>query len=275
MADALRVIFHAGFHKTGTSSLQQALRAHANGLAPQWQIAVLEGGSRPLRQAAQAARQFSTHADAAALQDAMAHWAASLNLQPGQGLLLSSEDFAGHMPGHRRVRSYAAAPQIAVAMATALRARFGAVDLRLLYTTRAPADWLRSVHWQLAKHDAMLLDAATYARRFAAAADLPGVVQRVRNALPDVQVAEVALEDLATRPLGPVDALFDLAGVDPALRATLAPVRQANAAPPWDLAETFVALNRSDLPADLRRLMKQALRDLARAATPETGVETR
>ena len=255
----LRVVFHAGFHKTGTTSLQDSLAAHAAALAPDIQVQTRKT-SAALSCAADLARDWSVTRDGAAtarLAAALDLWAAGLNLSPGQTLLASSEDFAGHMPGHRGLSDYSAAPALARAVTHALRARFGpGLDLHFLYTSRLPEPWLRSIHWQLAGHPMMEMGAGKFARRFARAADFGPLLQAIRAAVPGVGVTAQALESLTARRLGPVSAIYDLAGLD---ATGLPPIPATNQRPPHDLADAFVALNRAGIPPKLLAQMKRGL----------------
>lgn len=187
-------------------------------------------------------------------------WVGGLQLAPGQGLLASSEDFAGHMPGNQGVWDYSAAPAIAAAIAGALRGRFAAaLQLSFLYTTRDPARWLRSIHWQLSKHPRMEMMADRFCQKHAAAADFGAVLQAVRARLPGIDVVDVPLESLTDRRLGPAEAIYDLAGIGEALRKTLNRVPPENQSPPYDLADAYVALNRARVPRDALRRLKLAL----------------
>lgn len=256
-------VLHLGFHKTGTTSLQAALNAHAAQLRD-YQIATPQTASRALRDATHAARFYSAHPRAkplAALRACLMTWVASL--EKTRPLLLSSEDFAGHMPGNRGVSSYAAAPAIAQELTRALEPHFAP---RLLLTIRAPQPWLRSIHWQNAKHDHMLLSAEAFATTYAEAANFAAVLEDMRARCPQV-LNFVALED-QTRPLGPVEALYDLAEIPPDLRAMLQPVPPVNLRPPYDLAAAFVALNTTEMPKQTRRQMKDALLFFAATDTP-------
>lgn len=264
--NAPRLVIHAGFHKTGTTSIQAALQAHASQLSAHMAVQVLAGGPSALRDAAQAARQYSARPGGVTLRRLrlmLRLWAEGLALDPGQGLLLSSEDFAGHMPGNRGVQSYAAAPAIAATLAEALRQRFPAAEVRFVCTTRAPAAWLRSVHWQLAKHHHMTLDAAEFARLYAPAARMAPVLTALRQAT-NAPLHIAPLEAQALRRLGPVAALYDAAGLPPQLCAALPALAAANTAPPGDLAQAFVALNRQDMSAEARQAAKAALLHPAR-----------
>ncbi len=79
----------------------------------------------------------------------------------------------------------------------------------------------------------------------------------LRAGLPDTPVTEAALADLAPRRLGPVEAIYDVAGLPDVLRASLPVQPLSNRAPTHDLARVFVTLNRSDLPRDEIRRMKR------------------
>jgi hypothetical protein len=261
-AVAPRIVLHAGFHKTGTSSLQKALISHRADLADRFVIST-RATDKALTEAAEAARAFSERQGPMrrmALVTRLYTWVGSLDLAPGQGLLISTEDLSGHMPGHKLVKSYAAAPEIARLTAEALLARFGAgTDLRLLYTTRAPEEWLRSIHWQLARHPEMKAFVEQFGRLYAPASNLDLVVDAVRRELPGVRVEAVRLEAVKDRRLGPVEALYDLAGLSAADQARLRRVGPANQSPLYDLSGAFVALNRARIPREVLRRLKLAL----------------
>ena len=116
------ILFHAGFHKTGTSSLQTALRLHTPAIAPHFAVET-RATSPALMTAAQAARDYSanpTPQTTARLAQRLHAWAKSLNLHPARGLLVSCEDFAGHIPGRLGVPDYRATLPIAAAIRVAL-----------------------------------------------------------------------------------------------------------------------------------------------------------
>lgn len=256
-------MIHAGFHKTGTTSVQAALAAHAPELRPHVLALVLRGADPLLRMAAQEARRLSLQPAGPArarLETCLQLWAEALVLAPGQGLILSAEDFAGHMPGHPGIASYASAPCIAATLASVLRARFPGADLRFVYGTRAPGPWLRSLHWQQAKRHDMTESAADFAARLADAVHPAPILAEIA---PHAPVTAAALEDHAPRRLGPVEALYDAAGLPDALRASLAPLPAANAASA-DLAAAFVALNRTAMDPAARDAAKAALLAKAR-----------
>jgi hypothetical protein len=256
----MRIVFHAGFHKTGTTSLQQALVAHQAALA---EVAHVETRALSPRfaAAADAARALAlsdTAGAAKALRQSLADWACGLPDLTAKALLASSEDFAGHMPGRHGLPDYRAVQQVMPAVVAALRARFGQARITLLYTTRAAEPWLRSLHWQLSKHPDLRLKQRRFCKDYAGAADFAAVLTPLRRALAgQAEVAEVALETSGTRRLGPVAALYDLAGLPAALCDGLPVAPQANVSPPVDLADQFITLNRRGLPpTELRRIKR-------------------
>ena len=246
-ADTIRIVIHAGFHKTGTTSLQTALLAHTPHIARLFRVET-RATSPAFVRVCEAARSLSQDpAQLPSLDTTLTRWTRTLTLDPGQGLLISSEDLSGHMPGRGTVTDYRSAQPVAQAMHRALTDHFGsAADIRFLFTTRQPEDWLRSVHWQLAKAPDLRINATKFRNRYAEAADFARILTPLAFAVP---LTIHPLEILTSR-LGPVDALYDLAHLPQSLRDTLPAVAPANQSPPHDLSGTFIKLNRSDLPRD-------------------------
>lgn len=263
-----RVLLHAGFHKTGTSSLQECLRENGDLLAPLWRVETLLYNPS-MRAATQAARAYSLGrkpADLGLFRAALVPWLDQMALEPGQGLMISSEDFAGHMPGVGSVRSYDALRPILTAFVDLVGQFFGKrAEFSVLLTTRGAEAWRRSLYWQQAKGSQQKLDFAEFTARLPKAADHAAVAAATRAAVAPWPVTLTALETVQHRRLGPAEALFDLADLPAELRAALRPVAARNTAPRADLAAQFVALNRLGLsPQDLKQ-RKDALR---RAAVP-------
>lgn len=270
----IRILFHAGFHKTGTTSLQASLAAHAAWLAPDILVET-RALSKRLAVAADAARRYSERLTATGLQalhSDLADWAAALPLRLGQTLVVSSEDFAGHMPGNLKIRDYSAAIPIATAIATVLHRQFGAtLDLTLLYTTRDPEPWIRSIHWQLAKHHRPDISIGTFTRLFGSAADFAPLIAAIRAAVPGAKVADAALERMQSLRLGPAGAIYDLLRLDASLQDTLPPKPPSNQSPPYDLAEAFMALNRVGMPRATLTRVKRAILGAVEADRDNAG----
>lgn len=256
---APRILLHAGFHKTGSSSIQAALRAHAADLAPDW--AVLLAADQAARRMQEAARLLSRSpglVNRRLFRRAMAGWLAGISLTEGQGLIASCEDLAGHMPGHPGVTGYDMAPRLAMVAVRALREAWPGSEVWLAYGTRAPDSWLRSLYWQQAQHPHLTESHEAFAARLQEAADFPALLAQI-GAEAEAPVIACALERHGSRRLGPVEALYDLIGLPEARRAALAPVPVANTGGTPDLAAQLVALNRQGLAPEALTAAKRAL----------------
>ncbi len=269
-----RVLLHAGFHKTGTSSLQECLRENGDLLAPLWRVETLlyNPGLRAVTQAARAYSLGRKPADLGLFRAALVPWLDRMELNPDQGLMISSEDFAGHMPGVGPVRTFDALGAILAAFVDLVGQFFdGQVAFSFLLTTRGADAWLRSLYWQQAKGSQQRLDFVDFAARLPMAADHGAVAAKARALVAPWPVTLTALETVQHRRLGPAEALFDLADLPADLRASLRPVAPRNTAPPADLSAQFVALNRLGLmPQELKRR-----KDALRRATVPPGADMR
>lgn len=256
------IVLHVGFHKTGTTSVQSSLAAHATALADLAHIETLQL-TKGLKKATEAAREYSRFAGVMGLQAGMQAWVSGLPDLGARHLLVSSEDFAGHMPGRFGLLDYRAAVKTVPAAVAALRARFAGVKVVVLVTTRAAEPWLHSLHWQLAKHPFLMLKQRRFCKEYASAADFDSVIKPMTATLAGLATVSVqSLESLTTRRLGPVDAVYDLAGLPDPLRDSLAPVPVQNRQVLDGMADQFVRLNRAKLPPDELRRAKSAMMGL-------------
>ena len=257
-----RVFLHAGFHKTGTTSAQRCLAANRAALAPRFHLE-LPIDNPALREVTETARAYAERRDAlnlALFEGLTAAWLAERPRAPGQDILISSEDFAGHMPGMRGLCDYGAAVPLARAFVAAVAAAFGPqAQPVLIWSTRAPGPWLASLHAQQARHAHLTQDAATFAAALAGAAALDVLVDRIAAEVAPVPVVRFDLETAQADPLGPAGALLGCCGMTPAQRAGLRAVPRANPSVPADTVAAFVALNRLGLPRDELRARKAAL----------------
>lgn len=256
-----RVIVHAGFHKTGTSTVQRALRAHRARLAPLWQVGLEED----FPDAAASARAWSVGGDPVDLglfQGLMADWLAARDLAGARGLVLSCESLAGEIPGRiGGCRDYRGGTVLLPALIAAIRAVLGPVAVDVHLSTRAAEDWLDSLHWQLVRGGAVDEDHAPFTARMRPHADLAVQARAIGAAIAPDRLTIAALED-GTGPEGPLAPLFDLMGLPPGLRAGWG-VTAANARPPGidriALADRFAAINRASPSRDAARTRKRAI----------------
>lgn len=249
-----RLVVHAGFHKTGTTSIQRLLK-HNRAALPDVQIIL-----RPHMVAlCEAARKYSVSRAAIDLGFVQYEAALVAETMRRDTILISSEDLSGHMPGRRGLTGYDAAPKLAAAMVEVWEEALPGTEILLVYSVRAPAPWLASCYDQHLRATRITTTREDYVDRFAASADLKTVVAEVNGMVEDAEVRSFALETASTARLGPGDALLALAGVPEAMRATLDPIAMANPGLSEAQQAAFLDLNRSDLPHAEIRARKTAL----------------
>ena len=258
MADPLRVIIHAGFHKTGTKSMQDMLRRYRTELGAEIRVGLKED----IQSLADAARSLSTKASLTnrfELIEAAVEMAQKIDLNDPRPLVLSSEDLAGAIPGRGKLKSYPRAALILSTIRDACHEVAGnKVDLTFVLSTRSPQSWMRSCYAQHVRHKAMTESVENYCARLEAKSDLGALVAQIRQEIAPCPVIDFSLEESSQRRLGPVEPLLDIAGVSDELRSKLTPLPAANASLPDDVLQQFLDLNRQDLPdAKLIRLKRE------------------
>ncbi|PCH75250.1 MAG: hypothetical protein COC12_01510 [Rhodobacteraceae bacterium] len=252
-----RIVIHAGFHKTATSSVQQILRVNRPLLKPVMR-SVLKGGMTDL---IHAARGYSTWRDPLTLEKFARRFEALLSHQsnmPRRTLCLSAEELAGHMPGRGALVDYTAAAVLAAEMMRIAGQLFPEADLALFYSTRAPKAWLHSAYWEHVKSSSMTLGWNEFADTYGAAGDLDRVVDDIAAAHPG-KVHRARLEQSAHLPAGPATPVLDLCGVtrDVQTRLTLPP--PANQQRDEAVLLALLAANRDYPDRDARQAAKLAI----------------
>lgn len=270
-----RVIVHAGYHKTGTSSLQDFFADNRAALAPY----LTYYGKADFFEAGAAARIYAQKPfpwRLAAFSRRLRIFLASI--ADADRIVLSRETFSGGMPGHRKwsgapLRSYfPPSRRLAPVIVDELRRRFGAdCEITFFYTTRERAAWMASVHGHLLRSIRLTEDLAAFRARFRDIASPEEEALRMRAFLAPIPVVSAALEDHGARPEGPAAALLDLLDLPADLRQTLAPARRSNRGEGRDLRAAFLKLNRAGLgPDELRaakaRLLRTGLQEPASEA---------
>lgn len=245
-----RLIVHAGFHKTGTSSVQAFLRANRNVLSRHARIYM-----RPdLEPLCDASRSYSLKPNAAKLGNvaiaAEAFFDTLDNTDP-RPILISTEDLSGYMPGRLGIQTYAAAATIAAHTGAAAYSTFGDnLDLTFFYSTRAPAPWLSSSYWQNLRASRLTDTAHAYATQFANAADFDAILADIAETVAPASVTTAALETTSSTPQGPATPLLDLLDISPDIHQTLIKPPSANVQSDLGLDDILLAINRSGLTND-------------------------
>ena len=192
-------------------------------------------------------------------------------LDPGdpRPVFISCEKFLGWIPGRKGNWSYAAAPDFMARLVDTVEAMFPGAAVTLLFTTRAPEPWMRSVYWQNLRAMRITESFEDYAPRLERAARLDAVVEAVRARIGErAEVQGHRLEDLRARPLGPLGAMLDALDLDGAGL----PLPGRYNMQPDGAAEALLALNRSGLDdAGLAAAKRKLIRDYQEAGTTRQG----
>lgn len=260
------IVIHPGFHKTGTSTLQQVLRRNRPALKGQVRI-VLRGEMRDL---VHAARGYSTWRDPFTL-DKFAHrfhaLLDKLGRMPKRVLCLSCEELSGHLPGREGIPDYSAATVLTAEMARIAAEMHPGIPLSFHLTLRQPESWLRSAYWEHVKSSSMTLGWDDFAAASRPGADLTAAADAMAEALP-CPVHRSWLEDTAALPLGPAVPLLDLCGISEQAQRGLERVAPANTRHDDSVLLALLAANRDYTDRDARLAAKQAILAAAQEKQP-------
>lgn len=258
-----RILVHGGFHKTGTTSLQDYLDLHRTALAPELAIC-LRQDMPGLAQATHAYSRRLTLLSRLALRTTLREGLSAL--EPAPARVISWEGLFGMMPGQRRkdrrmVTGYAeTGPAMARDLDRLLTRRFGReAEITYLLTTRAGEAWVKSLWHHHLRNTRMTEDYESFRAHFGTTPDLARDAALIQEALTHRHVHVVPLEEVAGDPAGPARAVFDILGLAPALP----PARRSHAAVSADLHLEFLALNRriadkAELQKTKRRMLRAA-----------------
>ncbi|SEQ13530.1 hypothetical protein [Thalassovita taeanensis] len=254
----MRLILHAGFHKTGTSSIQNFLYQNKPTLSAEFRVLM-----RPkIKALCDCARGFSVNRnplDQGLFLSEAAQALSALDPADPRPVVISAEDLSGHTPGRHRLLSYAATPALMQMLVQVADECLPGAELTFLFTTRDPESWLRSSYAQSLRATRQRLGWAAYFATLSPHADFGPVLDEIQTAVAPHHVFTAALEDSQTHPLGPATALLDLMQPSDALRAALVPVSPQNRKLPDPVLDALLHLNRSDLPKDEMRRRKADL----------------
>jgi hypothetical protein len=253
-----RIIIHGGFHKTGTTSLQQTLRANRAALRPNVRL-VLRPGMKALCECARAYSRSREDYDLGMVKYEAALLMDSLGQEQADTLILTSEDLSGHMPGRYKLHGYSAAPHLMRALSVAFKAARPGVELTFFFTTRSADAWLRSCYAQHVRAARMVWDEGDYIKRLRSSADHEKFLDLIKTEVRDHALIDAALEDYADRPLGIAEALLDHLDLNRKQRAALIPTATRKTALPGEITAQLLALNRSGLDDGALRTAKRRL----------------
>ena len=226
-----RGIIHPGFHKTGTTSLQQFLEINAAALAPYVRIIMkpqMEDVASCARDCSNASLLGSKAFRRAAFRRQFTDLLQRTSLENGQTLLISCEALVGRMPGRENVVAFDAAAGLAKDMVKVTENHFDDLDLTFLYTTRAPDSWMRSAYSHLLHQSKFTMSEVEFAKKFHRAGDLDAIVGRIAEAIAPRMPITSQLEATAPEAFGPASALLQLLDLPAEVIAALEPAKHLN-----------------------------------------------
>lgn len=260
------IIIHAGFHKTGTSSVQQFLQANRPVLNPHMAL----GLKWKMKDLLHAARGFSTWRDPVSLAKFSRRFEAFVTAHSGvkrRGLFLSAEELSGHMPGRGELHDYSAALPLMAEIRDAFLRQIKAPDLHFVFSIRSPESWLKSAHWEHVKSSSMTLDFTDFTSQYGAAADFRAITDQLSTALAPYPVHIFALEE--AHPLGPAEPMLALFGLPRDTWAALRPIEVKNQRFDDDILAALLDINRKIDDREARKAAKHAVLSAARKAQNE------
>lgn len=252
-----KIVIHAGFHKTGTSTVQAVLRANRKALMPALAIR-LKGQMQELMHAT---RGYSTYGTTDALNKVSRRFDALLADLPGmprRTLVLSAEELSGHMPGRGPLADYSAAPVLMYLYWQRAQQAFPKTPVVFCFSTRDKVAWQHSSWAEHVKSSGMTMDFTQYCDTYPAAADLSETVQEITRRVP-APVHSFALEDCAALPLGPAGPVLDLCDIPDDLYRTLHPQPAQNTRLDAQTLDDLLRINRTHSDTDARNAAKALL----------------
>jgi hypothetical protein len=237
-----RIIIHAGFHKTGTTTLQETLALNAGFLLPHVELYLQHGAL--ISSLSRAVLDFSGNRGKKTRDEVRTQAEVFFSLidqDDPRPVLVSSESLSGHFPGASGVSKYAPAPLAIETIRDAWATVSGTTDgFETYYSTRRNG-WLASCHWQRLKTNRSKIGLKEYCEKFAIAADHESIINDIRARIGAHAVHSMALEDM-DHPLDPILEILNLSH----LRNDMNIPTNANTSLGEDAREKLLALNRSN-----------------------------
>lgn len=248
------IVIHAGFHKTGTSTIQHTLRQNRALLKPFMAIRL----KPQMKDLLHAARGFSTWRDPLTLWKVERRFSALLKGLPGMPrrvLCVSAEELSGHMPGRGALRDYSAAPVLAARYAAICANLFPNVPVHFCFGTRNADTWVRSAWAEHVKSAALTLEHDAFAQSYPEAARLDDVIDQTRSATGCATHAMPleAHNDVPARPL------LDLCGVPADVQAACTAPAAVNTRLPDGVLLDLLSANRAYADRNARKAAKRAI----------------
>lgn len=256
-----QVIIHAGFHKTGTTSLQQCLRAYSKQLSPH--VALYYGAK--LGPVQHRGRHFGFDPTEEKLGKFRRGLRRLLRDVPdADQIVLTREAFAGAMLGETRQDGsritcyHPTSIPLAKTLLNGVQDRFGeAAQVTFLYSTRSTDSMIASAWRHILRLRRLTDDLDTF--RASLTYDTADEINRLRAALGPVELIEAPLERYGKSRSGPASAVLDLLKLPQDLRDSIVWDQTNRPGQSADLSQELLELNRRISDNDALKAVKQKL----------------
>ena len=235
------MIIHAGFHKTGTTTVQNVLKSQYPFLSPHVCV-ILKSDVSQLCQTAQAYATKPGKARLSAFREAAAACFGDMSDDDARPILLSAEDLCGAIPGRSGRIGY---PHATTLLTTLISQITPDCAPQIYLSTRAALPWLKSCYAHNLRHGRTRLSRDDFIAAHAGPS-LRDIADDIASALDGVPLTTAALEDTSASAQGPLTPILDLLNLATELREPLRPTSVANPSLPPDIQTAFLLLNREE-----------------------------
>lgn len=258
-----RVVIHIGFHKTGTTFLQDFLLENQRAFAAHFLMLNQRlRTSSALAKAAQAIhRRMDQGKDAGRFLDDIAREAngiRDLARSLGKGVVISDEEMAGYLPGRGAFTAlYPALPTIGRALVDG----FAPMRVEFVLYTREMEAWARSSYNQCVKMHGHTGSLEDYLAGVIGGQTLAASAEALCAAVGRERVRIVEMEREGAREGGVAEGFCEILGVAPADLANLAIPGRVNESLPEGALQFMRLLNEKNLDAEASRIVRLVVRE--------------
>ena len=258
-----RVIVHLGFHKTGTTFLQNFLLENQRALAAHFLM--LNQRQRTASVLAKAAQAIHRRMDQGKepgrfLADLTreANGIRDLARSLGKGIIVSDEEIAGYLPGRGSFTAlYPALP----AIGRALKEGFAPMRVEFVLYTREMEAWIRSSHNQCVKMHGYTGSLEDYRDRVIGAQTLAGCIEALRAAVGEDDVRVMVLEREVAGESGVAGGFSEILGISADDLENLSIPGRVNESLPESALQFMRLLNDRNLDAEASRIVRLVVRE--------------
>lgn len=254
-----RIIFQAGFHKTGNKTIQSLFRDNAKLLAPycqskfKWNIADLNAAAHAFGTLPVPYRRNQ-------LRRKIRTASSGLAKISNENICVFAEDLCGPLPGLNGVPDYGQAAIIAKELVRITKQELGDnTQVELFYTTREGAAWMNSLYRHHILDGQLVQSFDQFVDTYPEAMDMNFALKQITKKSGADAVHIQRLEDCVENRLGPAQGMLDILGVPIDACASISPIGRVHQGISTELAAQFLALNKQIQDPEKLQSMKRTI----------------